>query len=197
MRPEIKNTLLYAAYNKNLPDGFQNSFSGFFITGRKNIPQLSIPKVEFDFLIITASLEGQVGLDARIWMSFDESGDEFGIGVMAFAYIEFTLSAITCTDLYGYIGADIGITGVYNTGTGDFSLTGCGSLTLMGAVSQCTPNPITFSCTDPCLSDCGSVSLKMEMYVDSGGTFDASMGLGNCGGGPSLQEKVGDKFNCN
>lgn len=197
MRPEIQDQLLYAAYNKTLPDGFKNGFSGFFITGRKNIPQLTIPKQEFNFLIISGSLEGQVGLDARIWMSFDESATEFGIGVMAFAYIEFALSAITCTDLYGYIGAELGITGVYNSGTGNFSLTGCGSLTLMGAFSQCTPNPITFSCTDPCLSDCGSISLKMEMYIDSGGTVDATMGLGSCGGGPSLEEKVGDKFNCN
>ncbi len=196
MRPEITDFLLGSAYNKNLPDSFKDGFSGFFITGRKSIPQLTIPKKEFNFLIVSGSLEGQVGLDARLWMSFDESAVEFGIGVMAFAYVEFNVSAITCTELYGYIGAELGITGKYNTGTGKFSLLGCGSITLMGAVSQCVPNPFEMACTNPCISECGSISLKMEMYVDSDGTFDASMGFGSCGGGPKLDEKVGDQFNC-
>ena len=77
-------------------------------------------------------------------MGFDEGATEFGIGVMAFAELTLMLDvAITCTSLYGYLGLQLLVEGKYNTGSGVFSLDGCASITLAGAVEQGIPNPIT------------------------------------------------------
>lgn len=193
----IRNILIQDAHNKNLPSAFQNGFSGFFFTGMKDIPYLSVPETGFDFLFVSGSLEIVTGFDARLWMSFDGPGTEFGIGVMAFATLDLMLDvAITCTELYGHLGADLGVTGMYNTGTGTFSLEGCGSISIAGAVSQCTP-VFPVACIDPCLNECGSLGLMMTMLFDSDGNVDASFGLGSCSGGEALSQEIKDKFNCN
>jgi hypothetical protein len=198
MNTELETKLLEHAYNKNIPAGFENGFSGFLFTGNKTIPQLTIPKVNIDIGIASLSVEGAVGIDARLWMNFDDGDATFGIGVMAYAYIEMVLSAITCTDILGYISVELGVEGSYNTATKDFILQGCGSITVMGAISQCTPNPVTFSCGDPCLSLCESLAFRMIMEVSSQDGFDASMEMGNCSGNlPTLDEELGDTFNCN
>lgn len=193
----IKDRLLKEAYNKNLPTAFQNGFSGFYFTALKTIPQLSVPETGFDFLFVSGSIELKTGFDARVWMGFDDGATEFGIGVMAFAELTLMLDvSITCTSLYGYLGLQLLVEGKYNTGSGVFSLDGCASITLAGAVEQGIPNPITFSCEEVG-STCGSVGLKATMHFDSDNNISAGFGLGSCNGGEPLSQEIKDKFNCN
>jgi hypothetical protein len=192
----IKDRLLKEAYNKNLPSAFQNGFSGFYFTALKTIPQLSVPETGFDFLLVSGSIELKTGFDARVWMGFDDDATEFGIGVMAFAELTLMLDvSITCTSLYGYLGLQLLVEGKYNTGSGVFSLDGCASITLAGALEQGLPNPIT-GCEE-IGSTCGSVGLKATMHFDSNNNIDAGFALGSCSGGEPLTQEIKDKFNCN
>jgi hypothetical protein len=182
MAPDMKTTLLANAYDKTIPPSFQNGFSGFFFTGRKNFPQFSIPKTEFNFIIVSGALSGETGLDARLWMGFDGNGAEFGIGIMAYAYIDVSLTgAITCTSVYGHVGAELGVKGMYNTGNSTLTLQGCGAIILAGEVEQCF-GALGACCWDCCVSTGGSTALKVDMLIDSNGTFDASLGFGSCSG---------------
>ncbi|HKI82754.1 MAG TPA: carboxypeptidase-like regulatory domain-containing protein, partial [Candidatus Krumholzibacteria bacterium] len=93
--PEVvTETLLQFAYDKHIPASFQHGVSGFFFTGRKNIPQFSIPDTGFNLGAVSAHLGGETGLDARVWMSFDGPGTELGIGAMGFIHAYFILSSI-------------------------------------------------------------------------------------------------------
>ncbi|MEO1050818.1 MAG: hypothetical protein AAFX87_09330 [Bacteroidota bacterium] len=198
----IEYLLLQEARNKQLPDIFQNGFSGFFFTGMKTIPQLTLPKTGFDFLFVSGSLEIVTGFDARLWMGFDDGATEFGIGVMAFSELTLTLDiAITCTSLYGYLGAELMVEGMYNTGSGNFSLDGCASISIAGAVEQCFPVsalvPIIPPVCEGCGSTCGSIGVKAFMHFDAGGDIDAGFSLGSCSGNNPLSQEIKDKFNCN
>ncbi len=198
----IENRLLQEAYTKHLPDAFQSGFSGFFFTGMKSIPQLSIPETGFNFGIVKASIELVTGFDARLWMGFDDSGAEFGIGVMAFSHFTLLLDVpITCTSLYGFLGAELAVQGMYNTGNGVFSLDGCASLSIAGAIEQCFPVsaivPIIPPVCEGCGTICESVGVKANFHFDSSGNIDAGFALGSCSGGNPLSKDIKDKFNCN
>jgi hypothetical protein len=113
---------------------------------------------------------------------------------MAFAELTLLLDAvITCTSLYGYLGLELGIEGMYNTGTGTFSLSGCASISIAGAIEQ-SSIPV---CNPPIISDCGALALKATMSFDSDGNVDAGFALGSCGGGNPLSQEIKDKFGCN
>ena len=116
---------------------------------------------------------------------------------MAFAELTLMLDvAITCTSLYGYLGLELLVEGMYNTGSGVFSLDGCASITLAGAVEQGIPNPITFSCEEG-VSTCGSIGLKATMHFDSDENISAGFALGSCSDGEPLSQEIKEKFNCN
>ena len=192
----IKDRLLKEAYNKNLPPAFQKGFSGFYFTALKTIPQLSVPKTGFDFLFVSASIELKTGFDARVWMGFDNSATEYGIGVMAFAELTLKIDAsISCTNIYGYLGLQLGVEGKYNTGSGLFSLDGCASFTLAGGVEQGLVGALDL-CTGY-VTTCSSVGLKATMHFDSDNNIKAGFALGSCNGGNPLNQEIKEKFACN
>ena len=184
MSPNVTNKVMQFAYNKNLPAAFKDHISGFFITGQKSLPVINVPDVSIDLWILSARLGIDAGLDARLWMGFDKSGTELGIGAMAFAHAYFIASSITCTNLSADARAELGAQGTYNTGTGTFTLSGCGSFSLAARIEQCFPTLVA-GC-EGCIGKTLSESVKVTMMFDSSGKTDLSFGFGNCSGQNSL-----------
>lgn len=184
MPAEVSTTLMQFAYDKHVPPSFQNGISGFFFTGMKDLPVLNIPNYSIDLGVISASFGAQAGLDARLWMDFASTGNEYGIGAMIFAHAYLQGASMTCTKFGAEARAELGLKGKYTTSTGAFSLNGCGSFSIGGSIRQCIPTP--------CLSDgicceaCGGISvskgIKMDLWLDSKGKTDLSFGIGNCSG---------------
>ncbi|MBZ0266737.1 hypothetical protein K8I85_01145, partial [bacterium] len=182
MPQAVSATLMQFAYDKHVPPGFQNGISGFFVTGRKDLPQFSVPDGGFDLGVISAHFGGQTGLDGRLWMDFAGPGTELGIGGMAFVTAHFIGSSITCTTISGSAAAELGAKGIINPGTGQYDLQGCGSLTVSGSVEQCVPTPSLdgISC-ELCQGIGVSKSLAMDISMGTGGV-GASLNLGSCSG---------------
>jgi hypothetical protein len=184
MASNVTQKLVEYSYNKNIPAAFQTGVSGFFFVGQKDVPIVNIPDFDINLGIISASLGLSVGMDARLWMSFSGSGNEYGIGAMAFAHAWLSASSITCTKLSADARAEVGVEGVYQTNTGVFTATGCGSFSIGCSIEQCFPTP--------CLSDgicceyCGGISIgqgiKAMILLDSNGNTSLDFGFGNCSG---------------
>ncbi len=183
MPPDLSQKIMQYAYNKNIPTAFQNHVSGMFLTGRKSLPIIDIPDVNINLWVVSARLGVEAGLDARMWMGFDKTGAEFGIGAMAFAHAYFIASSITCTNLSADARAELGATGMYNTGTGTFSIGGCGSFSLAARVEQCLG---AFGVCGPCIGVTLQKSVKVDILLDSSGNTDLSFGFGNCSGSSTL-----------
>lgn len=188
MPGHVSNKLMFYAYNKNVPASFKSGVSGFFFTGEKDVPIINIPDFDIDLGFFAASLGAKAGLDARLWMGFSGSGNEYGIGAMAFAYAYFKASSITCTKLSAEARAEMGLQGIYNTGNGTFSLKGCGSITIGGSMEQCFPTPCLSDgiCCTGCIGGGVSEGIKVDLLLDSQGNTDLSFGFGNCSGQTSM-----------
>ncbi len=184
MPPDVTGKLMQFAYNKEIPAAFSNHISGMFITGRKSLPIIDIPDVSIDLWILSARLGVDAGLDARLWMGFDDTGNEYGVGAMAFAHAYFIASSITCTSLSADTRAEMGAKGVYNTGTGAFSIGGCGSFSLAARIEQCFPTLVA-GC-EGCIGKTLSESIRVNMLLDSQGHTDLSFGFGSCSGQNNL-----------
>ena len=119
-----------------------------------------------------------------MWMGFSESGNEYGIGAMAFAHADFKATSITCTKLSADVRAELCIEGIYTTANGAFTLKGCGSFTVGGSASQCFPTPGLSDgiCCEGCIGGGVSEGIKVNLLLDSKGNTDFSFGFGNCSG---------------
>jgi len=183
MAPDMVQTLMQFAYNKNVPPSYKSGVSGFFFTGQKDVPIINIPDFEINLGVLNASLGLSVGLDGRFWMSFDNGGNEYGIGAMAFAHAWFSASSITCTKLSAEARAELGANGVYQSNTGTFTITGCGSFTVSGSAKQCFPTPCWDGiCCTGCIGGGISQGIKVDMLFDSKGNTSLDFGFGNCSG---------------
>ncbi len=187
MAPDVVNTLMQFAYDKRVPSAFRTGISGFFFTGRKDVPIINIPDFSIDVGVMSASLGLTAGLDGRLWMGFDGSGNEYGIGAMAFVHAWFKASSITCTKLSAEARAELGATGIYNSGTGTFTAAGCGSFTIGGSAQQCFPTPCWDGvCCTGCIGGGISKSVKLDLLFDSSGNTSLDFSFGNCSGQANL-----------
>ncbi len=183
MAPEVVQTLMQFAYDKTVPSSFTSGISGFFFTGQKDVPVINIPDFNIDLGILSASLGLSAGLDGRLWMGFDGSGTEIGIGAMAFAHAWFSASSITCTKLSAEARAELGAKGIYQTNTGVFTVKGCGSFTISGSAQQCFPTPCWDGiCCTGCIGGGISKGIKVDLLFDSSGNTSLDFGFGNCSG---------------
>lgn len=182
LAPDVTGTLMQFAYDKNVPPTIKNGVSGLFVTGRKDLPIINIPDWSVDLGVVSAKMGAKAGLDARLWMGFDQpSGDVFGIGAMAFAHVYFSASSITCTHFSASARAELGIKGEYNTKAKTFSMDGCGSITVRGRFEQCFPIP--FAGCEGCIGTSISEGVRLDLHLDSSGNTDMSFGFGgNCSG---------------
>lgn len=180
---EVSNTLMQYAYDKQVPPTIKNGVSGLFITGRKDVP-ISIPNWKIDLGVVSAAMGANAGLDARVWMNFNQSGNIYGIGAMAFAHVYFKASSITCTHFSASAKAELGVKGDYNTATKAFSIDGCGSIAVGGRFEQCFPIP--FAGCKGCIGTSISKGVRLDLHLDSNGKTDMAFGFGgNCSGATS------------
>jgi hypothetical protein len=191
MTPYAVQKVMQFAYNKNVPQAFASGVSGFFITGKKDVPIINIPSFEINLGVINGGLGLTAGLDARLWMGFDGSGNEYGIGAMAFIHAWFKASSIACTFLTAEARVELGATGVYNSSTGVFTAAGCGSFTIGGSVRQCFPTPCWSRglCCTSCIGGSISQGIRLDMLFDSNGNTSMDFGFGNCSGQSTLSGK--------
>jgi hypothetical protein len=180
---DVSNTLMQYAYDKHVPPTIKNGVSGLFITGRKDVP-ISIPDWKINLGVVSAAMGANAGLDARVWMNFNQSGNIYGIGAMAFAHVYFKASSITCTHFSASAKAELGVKGDYNTATKAFSIDGCGSITVGGRFEQCFPIP--FAGCEGCIGTSISKGVRLDLHLDSNGNTDMAFGFGgNCSGATS------------
>jgi len=176
---DVKSRIMQYAYDKNVPATIENGVSGLFVTGQKALPIINIPDWSIDLGVVSASIGAKAGLDARVWMNFDESnGDEYGIGAMVFAVAYLNGSSSFCTNIHAEGKAELGVKGYYQTSTGNFSMDGCGSMSVGGRIKQCFPIPFV-SCAN-CVSWGITKGIKVNMGFDSSGKNNISFGFGNC-----------------
>ena len=174
---DMQSKLMQFAYNKNIPCDFQKGVHGFFITGMKTLP-LSIPEYNLDLGITSIHLGAEAGLDARIYMNFNDGGAVFGAGAMVFAHAYFSLDSYFCTSITADARAELLVTAEYHTDTKTLSGTACGSVSVKGSVEQCIG---AFGLCGPCLSASIKESLKVELSVDTDQGFHGfSIGTGDC-----------------
>lgn len=190
MPDSVSKKIMQFAYNKEVPRAFQRGISGLFFTGMKTLPGISIPETSINLGIINIHFGVEAGMDARLWVGFSDPGNEYGIGAMVFANAFLEGEAIICTEFSVKARAELGIKGVYSTSTGAFSLLGCGSLEMQGAIKQCIPYPCFPK--GKCCGICGeirqSIRIKVNLLLDSNGNADLSFGFGNCSGQPPLKD---------
>jgi hypothetical protein len=184
MAPQVTQKLVEYSYNKNIPAGFQSGISGFLFVGQKTVPIINIPSFNLNLGVLSAGMGLEVGMDARLWMSFNGSGNEYGIGAMAFAHAWLSASSITCTKLRADARAEVGVQGVYQSNTGVFTATGCGSFSIGGSIEQCFPTPCWSD--GICCEYCGGISvnqgIKVDILLDSNGNTSLDFGFGSCSG---------------
>lgn len=188
MPQDVSSTLMQFAYNKEVPPSFKNGISGFFFTGMKTLPVINIPNYSIDLGVISASFGASAGLDGRLWMDFNQSGNEYGIGAMVFAHAYLKGASVTCTKFGADARAELGMKGVYNSSSGTFLLKGCGSFLIQGSIQQCFPLPCWSDgiCCEECIGISKSTGIKIDLLLDSGGNTDLSFGFGNCSGQPQM-----------
>lgn len=189
MPGDVSQKLMQYAYDKSVPSSFKNGISGFFFTGMKDLPVINIPDYSIDLVVISASFGAKAGVDARLWMDFAKTGNEYGIGAMVFTYAYLKGASITCTKFGAEARAELGVKGTYTTSNGAFTLKGCGSFTISGSVKQCIPTPCWSDgiCCTNCAGVSKSVGIKIDLLLDSKGNTDFSFGFGNCSGQPAME----------
>ena len=165
---------------KGLPCAFENAttFAGFFVTGRKSIPQLTFNE-SINLVIASASVSLEVGVEAAAWANF-ASPISCGVSVLLYAVAELKLEAITCTSLYAKAEAIIKGQFTY-TYPDDIVFGICASINIYGKLEQKIPYLV--GC-DGTIFTLGSdtepfISLKAEVDIGTNGV-DVNIGTGSC-----------------
>ena len=179
MTESVKDIFAASSYKKGLPASFETQISGFLFSGAIAIPVI-IPDIDLDLVILYAKFGIHAGGDARLWMNFNNGGNEYGIGLMAFVHAFVTASSITCTEVSADATAELGAEGSYQTSSGVFSVDGCGSLKLGVHVIQKTPTPV--GCKGTIFDEGFSFGIRTLMHLDSDGNTGLDFGLGTCSG---------------
>lgn len=131
---------------KCLPSAFSGKVNGFML--QAGIHKQLVPETSISIpALLDVGFGVDVGLTARIWKAFAESGSDLGIALLAkgHAFAHGSCSA-TCTDVSMDANAQIGISGVYHGGAGTYDVTGCGSVHFEIEVKQHPPVPLLPCC---------------------------------------------------
>ncbi len=178
----IKDIFAANSYNKHLPASFDSQVSGFLFSGAIAIPVL-VPSIKLDLYIFEAGLGIDAGGDARLWMNFDGSGNEYGIGFLGFVHAYADLPPLpTCTQVDADAHLEMGTEGVYKRPQGTFTLNGCNGFSFKAKVKQLTPT-VVVGCVEPVIIDKNlSFGFKANMSLDSDGNKSFKFSLGSCSG---------------
>jgi hypothetical protein len=181
IEPFVKEEFAKASYKKSLPAAFENSISGFLMSGSAEFPLL-IPTFHANLVLATIDVGDNAGLDTRIWCSFDGPGTEFGIGNIGYVHIWAILQSIICTEMGGDVSIDVGYQGTYNTSTHKISLDACTSISLKAWIAQKTPF-VDFSgptCIEPSISFDKGFDFRAKAHMDTDGGSNFKVEEGTC-----------------
>lgn len=181
IEPFVKEEFAKASYKKSLPAAFENSISGFLMSGSAEFPLL-IPTFHADLVLATIEVGDNAGLDTRIWCSFDGPGTEFGIGNIGYVHVWAILQSIVCTEMGGDVSMDVGYQGTYNTATHKISLDACTSISLKAWIAQKTPF-VDFSgptCIEPSISFDKGFDFRAKAHMDTDGGSNFKVEEGTC-----------------
>ena len=175
----VKDGFSSVSYNKNLPCYFHNQIKGFMFSGHAAIPVL-VPSIDVNAVVANIHFGVAAGADVRIWSGFDGSGNEYGLGALAYLHAYFTMGAITCTKLSADAKLELGFEGVYQTNPGTFTLNGCGGFSIGASVKQngvgigdiCTPPTVTVFNE--------SIGMHANIKLNSSGNISLGFGKGSC-----------------
>jgi len=179
MTQNVRDIFAASSYKKGLPASFETKISGFLFSGAIAIPVI-IPSIDLDLVILYAKFGLEAGGDARLWMSFDEDGNEYGIGLLAFVHAYVTAGSITCTEVTADARVELGAEGSYQTSTGMFSVDGCGGFSLGVHVIQKTPTPV--GCKGTIFDEGFDFAFRSLLHIDSDGNKSLNFELGSCSG---------------
>ena len=157
-----------------LPTAFQKKISGFLIAGyfQRNL----FDPIDYDFVLVSVKAGVDVGLAARFYTSFEDSGTLIGLGLKLYghAYFEGSLKT-TCTSVDVNAEAMIGINSQYNTATKYFSFNGCAGLSMTLRGEQCL-GAAGLCPESACVGvDIGTISLSAKITGDSNGGLNYSL----------------------
>lgn len=160
-----------------IPPEFQSKVTGFLLQGRLTkqlIPPIewgvTLPKID---VFVGVSLNADLTLNARTWMSFDPAVNTYGISLLAEGNISGGISG-GIYNLYTSANAQLGISGVYYS-NGNYSVTGCGSVKAGVSANVWLPEPIGWTGVSLTSPDVG-----LKMRISNTGT-DFNLLLGSCG----------------
>ncbi len=157
-----------------LPPAFQNKISGFLISGyfQRNF----FDPIDYDFALVSVKAGLDVGLAARFYTSFEDSGPIIGLGLKLYgeAYFDGSLKT-TCTSVNVNTEAMIGINSTYNTSTKYFKFNGCAGLSMTIRGEQCL-GTAGLCPESACIGvDIGTISLSANITGDSNGDLNYSL----------------------
>jgi hypothetical protein len=179
MPSDVKQKFTDVSYDKTLPKDFQNSIKGFLFSGKCAIP-LGIPTLDINAGVAYIHFGVEAGANVKVWTSFSENGNEYGIGAIGFVHAYFNMDALTCTKISADATVQLAFTGMYDTNPGVFCLDGCGSISIGADIEQqgvgvdevCTPPEITVFNK--------SLAISALMHIDSNGNMKFGFKNGSC-----------------
>ncbi|MDW8419798.1 MAG: hypothetical protein RML37_10315, partial [Chitinophagales bacterium] len=164
---------------KCLPSDFTGKVNGFLF--QAGLKKQVVPEISFSVpALLDVRFGVDVGLTTRLWKSFNESGKTMGISLLAkgIAYAKGECEA-TCSSVNAAATAEVGISGIYNGTTGQYSITGCGSIGFTLAAEQCLG--AAGICVDACVGvDIGEKNLGVNMIYNSNTGVDMGIQFTSC-----------------
>ena len=158
---------------KCLPSSFKNHISGFLLQSGGKVELLS--GLHFDFVLASVDVGVDLGLVQRMWMSFDDASNTYGIALLEYCHIYANggLEA-TCTSVSAGMNFEMGASGVY-VSNGNYSIDGCASAKFTIRGEQCL-GLMGICCGDCCASvDIGDPTIGVKFHYDN--VNGASFGL--------------------
>jgi hypothetical protein len=161
-------------------------FNGFFVTGRKNLPIVSINE-SVNVFIASASVYTDIGFEASAWGVKANNSLMVGVSGMLYGIAELKLSSITCTTLTA--SAHINLKGqaeiLYSPAAKTATLEANADMSLAGSINQDVPT--LYGC-GPSIFSFGGEFIKIHAGIKasvdlahplSTPKFDYSLGVGS------------------
>jgi hypothetical protein len=169
-------------FSKTVPCKLSKSssnFSGFFITGQKSMPLIPNVDIGFNAGIASFYLRATMPtLDVSMFASFNDFTVTMGLGI--YAGVHAGMSSITCTNISG--GADVigRVSGTYDSGNKNVTVTGnvCGSVEVN--ITQGIPTVV--SCEENTTIFHANEGVMINAFIDSqmNKSFGFSLNSGGC-----------------
>lgn len=164
---------------KCLPSSFNSRVDGILLQAA--IHKQIVPKITMGIpKLLDVNFGVDVGLNTRLWKAFSESGNDLGISLLARGHAYANGSCgLTCSSVGADAAAEVSISGIYNGTSGNYAITGCGSVGFNLKVEQCLG---AFGlCSDGCVHiNTGQIDVGVNMKYNSSTGADMGIQFQSC-----------------